>query len=53
MCMRRAGNKVFTDVAVAAPRALTFVQTHELTAHVEQLELAPVRTLSPHGDIDW
>ena len=52
ICMRHAGNKVFADVAVAAPRALTFVPTYELTAHKEQLAQATVRTLSPHGNID-
>jgi cation diffusion facilitator family transporter len=50
--MRRAGNKMFADVVVAAPRTFTFDQTHGLTERVEQTALAAVRSLSPQGDID-
>lgn len=50
--MRRAGNKMFADVVVAAPRTFTFEQTHGLTERVEQTALAAVRSLSPQGDID-
>jgi cation diffusion facilitator family transporter len=50
--MRRAGNKMFADVVVAAPRTFTFEQTHGLTERVEQTALAAVRSLAPQGDID-
>ncbi|MFL5701291.1 MAG: cation diffusion facilitator family transporter [Ktedonobacteraceae bacterium] len=50
--MRRAGNKIFADVVVAAPRTFTFEQTHALTERVEQTALEAVRTASPQGDID-
>ena len=50
--MRRAGNKMFADVVVAAPRTFTFDQTHGLTERVEQTAQAAVRSLSPQGDID-
>jgi len=50
--MRRAGNKMFADVVVAAPRTFTFEQTHGLTEQVEQTALAAVRSLSPQADID-
>ena len=50
--MRRAGNKFFADVVVAAPRTFTFEQTHMLTEQVEQAAREAVRTVSPQGDID-
>jgi cation diffusion facilitator family transporter len=50
--MRRAGNKLFADVVVAAPRTFTFEQTHMLTDHVEQAAREAVRLISPQGDID-
>jgi len=50
--MRRAGNKLFADVVVAAPRTFTFEQTHMLTEQVEQAAREAVRTVSPQGDID-
>jgi len=49
---RRAGNKLFADVVVAAPRTLTFEQTHELSERVEHTSQAAVRMLSPQADID-
>ena len=52
MRMRRAGNKMFADVVVAAPRTFTFEQTHGLTERVEQTAQAAVRSLAPQGDID-
>lgn len=50
--MRRAGNKLFADVIVAAPRTLTFEQTHQLTEQVERTAMTAVRAFSPQGDID-
>jgi cation diffusion facilitator family transporter len=50
--MRRAGNKLFADVVVAAPRTFTFEQTHGLTEQVEQTALSAVHSLSPQADID-
>jgi cation diffusion facilitator family transporter len=49
---RRAGNKLFADVIIAAPRTLTFEQTHELTERVEQVATDAVRTKSPQAEID-
>ena len=50
--MRRAGNKLFADVVVAAPRTFTFDQTHALTEQVEQAAREVVRLISPQADID-
>jgi cation diffusion facilitator family transporter len=50
--IRRAGNKLFIDVIIAAPRTLTFEQTHELTERVEKAANDAVRTLSPQAEID-
>jgi cation diffusion facilitator family transporter len=50
--MRRAGNKIFADVVVAAPRTFTFDQTHALTEQVEQAAREAVHLVSPQGDID-
>jgi divalent metal cation (Fe/Co/Zn/Cd) transporter len=50
--MRRAGNKLFADVVVAAPRTFTFDQTHALTQQVEQAAREAVRLVSPQADID-
>ena len=49
---RRAGNKLFAEVIIAAPRTLTFEQTHELTERVEQVATDAVRTQSPQAEID-
>ena len=49
---RRAGNKLFADVIIAAPRTLTFEQTHELTERVEKAATDAVRALSPQAEID-
>src|SRR6266700_3247880 len=49
---RRAGNKIFADVIIAAPRTLTFEQTHMLTENVEKATIDSARTSSPQGEID-
>jgi divalent metal cation (Fe/Co/Zn/Cd) transporter len=43
---------LFADVIVAAPRTLTFEQTHQLTTQVERTAMVAVRASSPQGDID-
>ncbi len=50
--VRRAGNKYFADATVAAPRSLTFVQTHELTERVERAALEAARAEAPQGEFD-
>lgn len=49
---RRTGNKIFADVIIAAPRTLSFEQTHALTERVEQAALEGARTTLPQGEID-
>lgn len=49
---RRAGNKLFADVIITAPRTFTFEQTHELTERVEKAATEAVRTISPQAEID-
>src|SRR5260221_10165406 len=48
--VRRAGNKLFADVVIAAPRISTFEQTHELTQRIEAGDLAGVYSLSSLND---
>lgn len=50
--VRRAGNKYFADVIIAAPRIFTFEQTHALTERIERAALDAVRTVAPQGEID-
>lgn len=50
--VRRAGNKVFADVVIGAPRTTTFEQTHALTELVEEEACAAVDRLYPHSDVD-
>ncbi len=50
--LRRAGNKLFTDVIVAAPRTYTFEQIHELSEDVEKAAMNGVRNVSPQGEAD-
>ena len=50
--MRRAGNKLFADVVIAAPRTYTFEQTHKLSERVEEAAMDGVHTLSPQADVD-
>ena len=49
---RRAGNKLFADVIIAAPRTLTFEQTHTLTERVEKAAMDGIRTVSAQGEVD-
>ncbi len=50
--VRRAGNKLFADVVIAAPRTYTFEQIHELSERVERAAMEGVHTLSPQGEVD-
>ncbi len=50
--LRRAGNKLFTDVIIAAPRTYSFEQIHELSEDVEKAALDGVRNISPLGEAD-
>jgi len=50
--VRRAGNKFFADVIIAAPRIFTFEQIHCLSERVEKVATERVRTSSPHAEID-
>jgi cation diffusion facilitator family transporter len=50
--VRRAGNKLFADVVIAAPRISTFEQTHELTQRIEAAALAGVHSISPQSEVD-
>lgn len=50
--VRRAGNKLFADVIIAAPRILTFEQIHELTERVERAAMDGVRSIAPQGEVD-
>ena len=49
---RRAGNKLFADVVIAAPRTLTFEQIHELSEHVESATLKAVHQISETSEVD-
>jgi cation diffusion facilitator family transporter len=49
---RRAGNKIFADIIIAAPRTLSFEQTHTLTERVEQAAIDGGSAISPQGDFD-
>lgn len=49
---RRAGNKLFADVVIAAPRTLTFEQIHELSERVEGATIKGVRLKSPSSEVD-
>jgi cation diffusion facilitator family transporter len=50
--LRRAGNKVFADVVIEAPRTYTFEQTHTLTEEVEAAAARAVRTSYPQSEVD-
>ena len=50
--LRRTGNKVFSDIVVAAPRIFTFEQTHSLTERIEQVILDQVLALIPQAEVD-
>ncbi|HLG78746.1 MAG TPA: cation-efflux pump, partial [Ktedonobacteraceae bacterium] len=49
---RRAGNKLFADVVIAAPRTFTFEQIHDLSDRVESAAIKGVRHLFPSGEAD-
>ncbi len=50
--VRRAGNKFFADVIIAAPRTFTFEQIHDLSERVEKVAMERVRMNSPHAEVD-
>lgn len=50
--VRRAGNKIFADVVIEAPRTATFEQTHALTERVEAVVCTAVDRLYPHSEVD-
>lgn len=50
--LRRAGNKLFTDVIIAAPRTYTFEQIHDLSDNVEKAAIEGARSISPQGETD-
>jgi divalent metal cation (Fe/Co/Zn/Cd) transporter len=52
MRIRRAGNKLFTDVVIAAPRISTFEQIHELSERVEKAAIDGIHALSPQAEAD-
>lgn len=50
--VRRAGNKLFADIIIAAPRTFTFEQTHALTERVEKAAMDGARSIAPQGEVD-
>ncbi len=50
--MRRAGNKLFADVIIAAPRTYTFEQIHELSEEVEKAARDGIHSVSTQGEVD-
>ncbi len=50
--VRRAGNKFFADVVIAAPRILTFEQIHLLSELVEKEAMQVARSFSEQGEVD-
>ena len=50
--LRRAGNKFFADVIIAAPRIYTFEQIHDVSERVERAAMDGARSTSPQGEID-
>lgn len=50
--LRRAGNKLFADVIIGAPRTFTFEQIHELSERVESSAMDGVRSIAPQGEVD-
>lgn len=49
---RRAGNKLFADVVIAAPRTFTFEQIHDLSERVEAAAIKGVRLNAPASEVD-
>jgi cation diffusion facilitator family transporter len=52
MRIRRAGNKFFADIIIAAPRTLSFEQIHELSDAIEHEAREEIRSVFPQGDGD-
>ena len=50
--VRRAGNKLFADVIIAAPRTYTFEQIHELTERVEVAARDGACSIAPQSEVD-
>lgn len=50
--VRRAGNKLFADVVIAAPRTYTFEQIHDLSERVEKAAMNGAHILSPQAEVD-
>ncbi len=50
--LRRAGNKLFADLVVGAPRTATFEHAHAVTEAVEQAAREAVRRETPNADVD-
>ncbi len=50
--MRRAGNKLFADIVIGAPRTFTFEQIHEVSEHVEKAATDGAHAISPQSEID-
>ncbi len=50
--VRRAGNKLFADVVVGAPRTATFEHAHAVTEAVERTARNVVRASSPQSEVD-
>ncbi len=49
---RRAGNKLFADLVVGAPRTATFEHAHAVTEAVERAARDAVRADTPQADVD-
>lgn len=49
---RRAGNKLFADVVISAPRTSTFDQIHTLSERVERATILGARQLSQQYEVD-
>lgn len=50
--VRRAGNKLFTDVVIAAPRTYSFEQIHTLSERVERAAITGAHRVSPQSEVD-
>jgi cation diffusion facilitator family transporter len=50
--VRRAGNKIFADVVVEAPRTYTFEQTHAQTEQIEAAACDAVHRSYPQHEVD-
>ncbi len=49
---RRAGNKLFADVVIAAPRTFTFEQIHDLSERIESAADKAIHRVSPSIEVD-